>query len=132
MLKRKLVAEHPVLNNEVEAMTGYVTRVSVWFNSEGASPSVVVSKLLELGFIPVRGAHDFVYEHAEDDMTDSDLSESILEIANALHKALKGFQVLYNLDTHTMDEADYVPLADIDAELDATRKELDEIEKENE
>lgn len=111
-------------------MPEYVTQVSVWFNSEGASPSIVIKKMLELGFIPVRGAYDFVYEHEQDDMSESDLSESILEIADALHKALKGFRVFYTLDTHSRDESEYVPLADIDAELDATRKELAELEKE--
>ncbi len=111
-------------------MAEYITRVSVWFNSEGASPSIVISKMLELGFIPVRGAYDFVYEHKQEDMSESDLSESILEIADALHKALTGFRVFYTLDTHSREDTEYVPLADIDAELDATRKELAEMEKE--
>ncbi|MFX0055596.1 MAG: hypothetical protein ACFFAX_06360 [Promethearchaeota archaeon] len=111
-------------------MSEYVTKVSVWFNSEGASPSVVIKKMLELGFIPVRGAYDFVYEHEQSDMSESDLSESILEIADALHKALSGFRVFYTLDTFPKDESEYIPLADIDAELDATRKELEEMERE--
>jgi hypothetical protein len=117
-------------SDEVVPMSEYVTRVSVWFNSEGALPSEVISKMLELGFIPVRGAYDFVYEHEQEDMSESDLSESILEIADAVHNALAGFQVLYTLDTHSKDESEYIPLADIDAELDETRKELAEIEKE--
>ncbi|MFW9887487.1 MAG: hypothetical protein ACFFER_04855 [Candidatus Thorarchaeota archaeon] len=113
-------------------MSEYVTKVSVWFNSEGASPSIVIKKMLELGFIPVRGAYDFVYEHEQSDMSESDLSESILEIADALHKALSGFRVFYTLDTLPKDESEYIPLADIDAELDATRKELEEMEREAE
>jgi hypothetical protein len=108
-------------------MAQYVTRVTVWFNSEGASPSQVVTRLIELGFKPVRGAYDFIYEH-EDDMDEDDLGSAILEISNALHKTLSGFKVLYNLDTHTV--GDYVPLEDIDEELAATRKELEEIEME--
>ena len=90
----------------------------------------MIKKMLELGFIPVRGAYDFVYEHEQSDMSESDLSESILEIADALHKALSGFRVIYTLDTFPKDESEYIPLSDIDAELDATRKELEEIEKE--
>jgi len=113
----------------------YVTRVQVWFYSEGASPSVVITKLTELGFTPVRGAYDFVYEHEMDEMSESDLSNAILDIANALHAALSGFRVMYTLDTHQADDEDaYVPLEDIDAELEATRKELkaleDEVEQE--
>lgn len=108
-------------------MSMYVTRVTVWFSSEGASPAQVVKKLTELGFKPVRGAYDFIYEH-EDDMTETDLGSAILEISNALHKTLSGFKVLYTLDTHPI--GDYVPLRDIDAELADTRRELEEIEKE--
>ena len=113
-------------------MARYVTRVSVWFYSEGASPSQVISKLTALGFKPVRGAHDFVYEHDEDDMTEADLGNSIIEISNALHKTLSGFKVLYNLDTHLSEGDDYFPLEDLDAELEETRKEIEEFEREEE
>ena len=41
-------------------MSRYETRVKVWFYSEGASPSVIVKKLLALGFKPLRGAYDLV------------------------------------------------------------------------
>jgi hypothetical protein len=110
-------------------MSGYITRVRLWFNSEGASPSEIMNRLTELGFTPIRGFYDFVYEHSPDDVTDSNLSEAIIEIANALHKALDGFKVLYTLDTAHRDEIeDYMPLDVIDAELEATRKELQTIE----
>ena len=109
-------------------MSRYETRVQVWFYSEGASPSKIVKKLLALGFKPIKGAHDFVYTHSEEEMSDADLGTAILEISDALHKALNGFKVLYNLDTQvTEEEADILPLDDIDAELAETRKELEEI-----
>ncbi len=112
-------------------MNQYVTRVSVWFYSEGASPSQVMSKLMDLGFKPVRGAYDFVYEHRTDNMTEANLGNAILEISNALHKTLAGFKVLYNLDTHLSNgDDDYVPLETIDAELEETRKEIELIENE--
>ncbi len=112
-------------------MPKYVTRVSVWFNSEGASPSTVIKKLLELGFTPTRGAYDFVYEHKTEEMSGSDLSSAIIEVSDALHATLSGFKVFYTLDTDIKDEAnDYIPLEDIDAELEATRKEIQEIESE--
>ncbi|MFX1482728.1 MAG: hypothetical protein ACFFCP_06005 [Promethearchaeota archaeon] len=111
-------------------MSKYVTRVSVWFYSEGASPSQVMAKLVELGFKPVRGAYDFVYEHSEENMSDADVGSAIIEISNALHKTLSGFKVLYNLDTQISDgEDDYAPIEDLDYELAETRKELEEIEK---
>ncbi|MHA1959980.1 MAG: hypothetical protein ACW99U_07095 [Candidatus Thorarchaeota archaeon] len=107
-------------------MTGYITKVSFWFSSEGASPADVIRRLLDMGFTPVRGAYDFIYHHeSAEGMSDSDLSSAILEISDALHAALSGFKVFYTMSTHPADElADYVPLADIDAELEATRAEL--------
>ncbi len=110
----------------------YVTKVSVWFNSEGASPAVVITKLLEMGFTLVRGAYDFVYHHETNgDMSDADLINSILEISNALHETLAGFQVLYSLNTYPEDEGeDFVPIEDIDKELETTRRELEELESE--
>ena len=112
-------------------MSSYVTRVSVWFYSEGASPSQVISKLLEFGFKPIRGAFDFMYEHSNEDMSEADLGGAIIEISNALHKALSGFKVLFNLDSHLSEgDDDYAPLKDIDAELEETRKELEQIENE--
>jgi hypothetical protein len=109
-------------------MTPFVTQVQVWFNSEGASPSEVIEKLTELGFTPVRGAYDFIYEHDSEEIGEDDISTAILDIANAIHAALSGFKVFYTLDTH--EGGDYIPLEDIDAELEATRKELQEIEDE--
>lgn len=109
-------------------MSRYETRVQVWFYSEGAKPSTIVKKLLALGFKPLKGAYDFVYTHSEEEMSDADLGTAILEISDALHKALNGFKVLYNLDTHiTEEKADTIPLADIDAALAETRKELEEV-----
>jgi hypothetical protein len=107
----------------------FITKVSIWFNSEGAAPSEVIHKLLELGFTPVRGAYDFVYSHHED--VQDDITKAILETSDALHKTLSGFNVMYTLDTHRADDEDqYIPLDDIDAELEATRQELEELEDE--
>ena len=110
----------------------FVTRVSIWFSSEGASPATVIKKLLEMGFTLVRGAYDFVYTHeVDEDMSDADLSKSILEIGNALHETLSGFKVMYALATHPVDEeGDYVPLEVLDAELKQIEEELEEIERE--
>lgn len=112
-------------------MSRYVTRVKVWFYSEGAYPSVIMKKLMDLGFKPIRGAYDFVYEHADDDIAEEDIGSAIIEIANALHETLTGFKVLYTLDTHETSEIpDIIPLEDIDEELESTRRELAELEKE--
>jgi hypothetical protein len=113
-------------------MKTYVTRLKVWFYSEGASPAQVISKLLELGFQPIRGAYDFAYEHDDPDIDDENLGSAIIEISNAIHRTLTGFKVLYTLDTRESESLDeIIPLEDIDAELDATRKELEEFESSN-
>ncbi len=112
-------------------MSPYVTRVQIWFNSEGTTPSKIIQKLTAMGFTPVRGAYDFIYRHKAEDMNSADLSTAILDISDALHSALAGFKVLFTLDTHyTEDSDDYVPLELLDAELEATRRELLEAESE--
>jgi hypothetical protein len=111
-------------------MSRYVTHVQVWFYSEGAKPSRVVEKLVELGFNPVKGAYDFVYVHTDEALKKTPLGTAIVEIADAIHETLKGFKVLYRLDTHKPEEEeDYIPLAEIDNALAETQKELEEIER---
>jgi hypothetical protein len=66
----------------------------IWFNSEGAEPKEVVDKLREIGFQPMRGPYDHVYEWTKD----ADL-EKILQLGTTVHQALKGFKVLYKLET---------------------------------
>jgi hypothetical protein len=112
-------------------MSRYVTHVQVWFYSEGASPSQVVKKLLALGFKPVKGPYDFVYEHTDEELKETHIGTAIVEIADAIHKTLNGFKVLYRLETSESDEdEDYIPLEDIDALLEETRKEIEDIENE--
>ena len=66
----------------------------IWFNSEGAEPQTVVEKLQGLGFEPMRGPYDHVYEWTKEAALDE-----ILQLGNTIHDALKGFKVLYKLET---------------------------------
>jgi len=66
----------------------------IWFNSEGAKPQIVVEKLQSIGFNPMRGPYDHVYEWNKD----AALGE-ILQLGNTIHEALKGLKVLYKLET---------------------------------
>ncbi len=66
----------------------------IWFNSEGAEPKVVVERLQDLGFRPMRGPYDHVYE-----WTNEANIQDILQLGNTIHKALKGLKVLYKLET---------------------------------
>ena len=59
------------------------TYLTIWFYSEGASPLEVVDRLRSLGFKPLKGYHDHVYDWKKNvDLTD------ILELANKVHETL--------------------------------------------
>jgi hypothetical protein len=70
------------------------TYLTIWFNSEGAEPRVVVERLLAMGFKPIRGHYDHVYDWGRDAKL-----EEILRLGNAVHETLKGCKVLYKLET---------------------------------
>jgi hypothetical protein len=70
------------------------TYLTFWFNSEGASPIVVVEKLRGLGFKAVKGEYDFVYDWGR-----TVELEEILQIGTAIHETLKGLKVLYKFET---------------------------------
>ncbi|MCW4040605.1 MAG: hypothetical protein NWE83_07620 [Candidatus Bathyarchaeota archaeon] len=70
------------------------TYLMIWFNSEGAEPQEVVDKLRGIGFQPMRGPYDHVYEWTKD----TDL-EKILQLGTTVHQTLKGLKVLYKLET---------------------------------
>lgn len=70
------------------------TYLTMMFNSEGANPVEVVERLRGLGFKPVRGVPDHVYDWGRD----VDI-EDILQIATSVHETLKGSKVFYQLHT---------------------------------
>lgn len=70
------------------------TYLMIWFSSEGAEPQTVVQKLQEIGFKPMRGPYDHVYEWTKD----VDL-DTILQLGTTIHETLKGLKVLYKLET---------------------------------
>ncbi|MFQ6076274.1 MAG: hypothetical protein ACE5Z5_09105 [Candidatus Bathyarchaeia archaeon] len=70
------------------------TYLIIWFDSEGAEPTVVNERLLSLGFRPMRGRYDYVYDWGRDIEL-----EEIIQVGNAVHQTLKGLRVLYKLET---------------------------------
>ena len=70
------------------------TYLSLWFDSEGTNPTTVAEKLRAMGFKPIRGQYDHVYDWGRS----VDLQE-ILQIGTAVHETLKGLKVLYKLET---------------------------------
>jgi len=78
-------------NLEASKMKTYLT---IWFNSEGAEPTTVAQKLQSMGFKPIKGRYDHVYDWGKEAKL-----EEILQLGNAVHETLKGFKVLYKLET---------------------------------
>ncbi|HEC76241.1 MAG TPA: hypothetical protein ENI33_03135 [Thermoplasmatales archaeon] len=70
------------------------TYVTIIFSSEGAKPSDVKERLLELGLKALKGNYDFVYEWNEEPDIDN-----LLYLADKIHTALKGTEVLFSLET---------------------------------
>ncbi|MCD6330678.1 MAG: hypothetical protein J7L80_00555 [Thermoplasmata archaeon] len=70
------------------------TYVTIIFSSEGAKPSEVKNRLLELGLKAVKGSYDFVYEWDREPDIDT-----LLWFADKIQEALKGTDVMFSLET---------------------------------
>ena len=66
----------------------------VWFNSEGAKPSEVNQRLMSLGFKPIQGSHDYVYEWGKN----VDVEE-ILRFGDRVKMTLQGMNVMFKIET---------------------------------
>jgi len=71
------------------------TYLNILFYSEGANPIEVVERLRSLGFEPVKGVHDHVYDWGRKKVELMD----IFQIASSVHETLKGLKVFYKLET---------------------------------
>jgi hypothetical protein len=70
------------------------TYLRVTFDSEGARPSEVADRLRSFGFIPTQGNYDFVYDWRGDPGR-----EQILDLCDEVGRLLKGYKVLFELET---------------------------------
>ncbi|HPS89631.1 MAG TPA: hypothetical protein PLC35_06630 [Methanosarcina vacuolata] len=70
------------------------TYLLVWFSSEGARPSEVNQRLMSLGFEPVKGSYDFVYN-----WNSSVSVEKILEFGDKVYLSLQGTGAMFKLET---------------------------------
>ena len=70
------------------------TYLTMMFYSEGANPIEVVERLRSLGFKPIKGVHDHIYDWGRDVEL-----EDVLQISTSVHETLKGMKVLYQLET---------------------------------
>lgn len=75
------------------------TYLTFYVRSEGAAPSEVVERLTRMGFKPLTGPYDFVYE-----WNDNESIRDAIEVANQVHATLMGCQVMFKLEPlPTMD-----------------------------
>lgn len=70
------------------------TYLTVWFSSDGAPPTEVVERILAMGFKPIKGHYDHVYDWRREPSL-----EEVLQLANKLHETLRGTKVIYKLET---------------------------------
>ena len=84
------------LDDKVRAMHEAITKahLTLWFNSEGKTPTSVIMRLQDIGFKPSKGKQDFVYDWKREIGL-----EDISKLGDTVHKALKRSKVLYKLET---------------------------------
>ena len=70
------------------------TYLTVWFNSEGLKMSYISERLLSLGFQPLTGPQDYVY-----DWGDSATVEEAIWFGDKIQEVLKGCNVLFRIET---------------------------------
>lgn len=78
------------------------TYITLMFSSEGATPSTIIKKLEGIGFSrieSVSGMKNIVYEWDR-----KATLKDTLELADRVHKAMKGLNVTYTLNTVNEDE----------------------------
>lgn len=70
------------------------TYLSVWFNSNGNTPSEITKKLEKLGFKPMRGNYDYYYEWGINPGVND-----VLSLGDNIQKTLKGANLHFKLET---------------------------------
>ena len=66
----------------------------VWFSSEGGRPSEITLRLMSMGFKPIQGAYDYVYEWD----SSVDVNE-ILRFGDRVQMTLAELGVMFRLET---------------------------------
>ncbi|KGK98149.1 hypothetical protein LI82_10515 [Methanococcoides methylutens] len=70
------------------------TYLLIWFSSNGASPSDVNRSLMSMGFKPIQGAYDYVYDWGNN----VDLDE-ILRFGDKVHLSLHDTGTMFKIET---------------------------------
>jgi hypothetical protein len=70
------------------------TYLRVSFHSDGGKPSEVSEHLKAFGFVPTQGNYDFVYDWAG-----AATREQILDLSDEVSRLLRGYRVLFEIET---------------------------------
>lgn len=70
------------------------TYLLIWFSSNGARPSEVTRSLMSLGFAPVKGSYDYVYDWGNH----VDMDE-IVNFGDKVQMTLKDTGVMFKIET---------------------------------
>ena len=71
------------------------TYLTLWFSSEGERPVEITSRLMGMGFRPVKGEFDYVY-----DWDKKATLEQAMNLADQVHITLKGCNVNFKIGTY--------------------------------
>ncbi len=72
-------------------MKSYLT---LWFNTQGDRTSNVTQRLMSMGFRPIHGNYDYVY-----DWNKAATVEDAVALADKVYETLKGSTVIFKLET---------------------------------
>ncbi len=70
------------------------TYITIFFNSDGGRPSDVVDSLVQLGFKPIAGPYDMVYE-----WPDYANVKDAVTFADRIQMSLEGMGVFFKIET---------------------------------
>ena len=70
------------------------TYLTIWFNSEGTSPIEVTDKLMSMGFRPLKGNYDYIYDWKKKTNT-----QDAINLAEQVRLTLKGCKVNYKIES---------------------------------
>ena len=70
------------------------TYLVIWFNTDGTRSSEVTERLLSMGFRPIRGNFDYVYDWSKEVTV-----EDMVSLGDQVHETLKGCNVLFKLES---------------------------------
>ena len=74
---------------------GMKTYLNIWFNSDGGSTTEVTSRLMSMGFRPMHGRYDYVY-----DWNGTTKLNDTITFGDSVAATLKGCNVYFTLETN--------------------------------